>query len=310
MRRQRKYRGKAPYGYQLDGQRTLTPNPSEAKILKLLFVLFVEHRRKGTVARLLNEKNLKTRTGAKWSDMAVGRILADPAYQQIAEETPLEDENLIIISQNLLDQVEDILGGQTKNPKRPGRAPIHLFAGKVECHCGQTMYKPSNSPKYVCKSCHNKMPIEDLEKIYLHELKPFLANSEPLRELIHQWPNLNLEAKHRIIDSTIDRVALKPGNAVEYTFLYSPFPKDVANSQQEEYPTETPPEPESTELKARRQISTRQAAEILGYHPKTLLRRASEWGLAKIHMSARTVFFFEDEIRGLQQDRSYKARNL
>ena len=304
----KKQSGKIPFGYQLNSDGELAVHPTESKALKALFEHFARHRRKGAVARLLNEADYKTRQDAKWSDMAVGRILANTAYGRIAQSGDFPQ----IITLSLWEQVQDILQGQDTHTQRPGRAPKHLFAGKVMCHCGAIMYKPSNTPKYVCKACRNKILIEDLEKIYLQELEPFLEHEESSKNLIEQWPELSQELKHQIIDTTIDGVALKPGNAVEFTFSYAPFPKDVGNSQQWEKPTDSKQAPEhaentgaTTTTKSRQQLSTKDAASRLGYHPKTLLRNAQKWGLTKIYMSQTNVFFFEDEINTLAKSRSY-----
>jgi len=55
----------------------------------------------------------------------------------------------------------------------------------------------------------------------------------------------------------------------------------------------------------RRQISTREAARILSYHPKYLCRNAEKWNLTKIHMSSRSCRFYLDEIEALQKERAW-----
>ena len=68
--------GQAAFGYQWK-DRQLVPDSKEAPIRKLIYDLFLEHQRKKTIARLLNEAGYRTRNGSKWSDTTVGRLLKD-----------------------------------------------------------------------------------------------------------------------------------------------------------------------------------------------------------------------------------------
>ena len=53
------------------------------------------------------------------------------------------------------------------------------------------MYVPSNTPKYVCLECRNKIPITDLEGIFYDELKAFFTNPEAIaRHLQNAAQNL------------------------------------------------------------------------------------------------------------------------
>lgn len=67
----------APFGYQWK-HRQLVPHPEEASVRRPMFELFLEHRPKKTVARVLNERGYRTRKGAKVSDNTVDRLLRDP----------------------------------------------------------------------------------------------------------------------------------------------------------------------------------------------------------------------------------------
>ena len=98
MNRKQPHRGKVPYGYQRCSQNEIVPHTDESKVLTLLFELFIQHRRKGTVARLLNEQDFRTRTNSNWSDMAVGRILVDSNYNQILKSSSSEDDKVIVIA--------------------------------------------------------------------------------------------------------------------------------------------------------------------------------------------------------------------
>jgi len=69
--------GQAPFGYKWDNKR-LIPDPQEAPIRRLIHELFREHKRKKTVARILNDKGHRTRNRAKFTDTTITRLLTDP----------------------------------------------------------------------------------------------------------------------------------------------------------------------------------------------------------------------------------------
>jgi site-specific DNA recombinase len=60
------------------------------------------------------------------------------------------------------------------------------------------MYVRSNSPKYVCRKCHNKIPIVDLESIFQEEMKGFFAKPERIAEHL-QSATKNLSEKETLL---------------------------------------------------------------------------------------------------------------
>jgi len=95
--------------------------------------------------------------------------------------TPVES----IVSEDLWNQCNAILDEQRSKNKRPARKTVHLFSGVAYCACDQKMYVPSNSPKYTCSKCRNKIPLEDLEDVFQHQLKNFFLSPSEINTYLN-----------------------------------------------------------------------------------------------------------------------------
>ena len=191
--------GQAPFGYQWLN-RALVPHPDEAPVYRRMCELFAEHKRKKTVVRLLNEAGFRTRNGSLWSDTSVLRLLQDPTGKgrhrlnytrsrgnrkawDFKPESEWEYVDVeAVVAADLWDRCNAILNEQKGAHKRPARRAVQLFAGIAFCECGQKMYVPSNTPKYVCYKCRNKIPVDDLEAVYVDELKGVFLSKSRLEE--------------------------------------------------------------------------------------------------------------------------------
>ena len=78
---------------------------------------------------------------------------------------------------------------------------MHLFAGRAFCACGEKMYPPSNSPKYICRKCKNKIPIVDLDGIFQEQLKQFYVSPTAVAAHLAQSDDV-LRAKAELLEST------------------------------------------------------------------------------------------------------------
>lgn len=206
--------GSSPYGYKWVNKQ-LTLDPAEAPILKRLFELFIEYKRKGAVARILNEAGYRTRTGAQWTDTTVSRVLVQPCAKGTyfynmrrkvgtwRSEEKAEDQwsKLLVtpaISEHLWFQSSRILEEQAKNLAPPGKRPMRLFGGLTVCHCGTKMYVPSGSRKYTCVDCKNKILDEDLEAIFYEEIKGHFESPKKIAEQLRTARQSFAEIEHRI----------------------------------------------------------------------------------------------------------------
>ena len=194
--------GAAPYGYKWENKQ-LVIDENEAPIRKLIYDLFLKHKRKKTVARKMNERGHRTKKGAMFSSATITRLLEDPiakglrrmnyteslgvgkSWKKKPEEEWIFQKVPAIVSEEIWDEVQAILKEQGLKNK-PRKRGVHLFSGIIRCHCGEKMYMLSNSPKYTCKACRNKIPADDIEDIYHLKLRSFLlSESEIENQLSH-----------------------------------------------------------------------------------------------------------------------------
>ncbi len=224
--------GQAPFGF-IWKEKKLVPELSEAPVSKLIYELFLEQKRKKTVAKILNERGYRTRKGDRFSDTTIKRLLRDPTAKGLHRLNytkslgdnkkwvlkPKEDWVFMkvepIVSEDLWDQCNAILDDQEKKNQRPARKAAHLFTGFAICTCGNKMYVPSNSPKYICYKCRNKISTEDLEEVFHYQLKTFFFTPTEIVDylntadrIIKEKENLvrALEEEKKKVEREMDKV--------------------------------------------------------------------------------------------------------
>lgn len=209
--------GQAPFGYMWEGKE-LKPDPNEAPVRKLIYEMFVEHRRKKTIAKLMNEKGYRTRNGSKFSDTTIDRLLRDPTAKGIRranytkstgqgkkwelkpEEEWVEIPVEPIVSVDLWERCNQILDEQRASRKKPTKKTAHLFSGFAFCQCGKKMYVPSKYPKYTCYKCGNKIRLDDLEEIFHSQLKNFFLSPKEIEGYLGQADKV-IREKEQLRDS-------------------------------------------------------------------------------------------------------------
>jgi len=103
-----------------------------------------------------------------------------------------------IVSEELWNQCNLILEERTKNGKRPAKRPLHFFTGVTFCACGNKIYVPSNTPKYICYKCRNKIPIVDLEAVFQEQLKDFFLSPKEMTGYL-QEADETIKAKEELL---------------------------------------------------------------------------------------------------------------
>lgn len=216
--------GQAPYGYEWKDKK-LVINQEEVIVRGLMYDLFLEHKRRKTVADILNKKGYRTRNGSMFSDTTVTRLLEDPIAKGIRRANYTEstgnnkqwklknksewvfNEAPAIITEEKWEKVNSILIQQSKERKQPLNKKTHLFTGFVSCSCGTKMFLPSNSPKYTCQNCKNKIPQDDLEEIFRQQLNDYVTDDEHLKLYINNSENYISERENQL--KTLQKEASK-----------------------------------------------------------------------------------------------------
>ncbi|MBI5769815.1 MAG: recombinase family protein [Verrucomicrobia bacterium] len=209
--------GRVAFGYHWkDGK--IQPHPDEAPVRKLIYELFAQHKRKKAVARVLNDRGLRTRDGHKFTDTTVDRLIRDTTAKgqhranftrRVAGNKPWawkpEHDWVInqvdpIVAEALWQQCNDLLDARRARMARPGKRPVHPFAGLVFCHCGKKMYVPSNTPKYVCSACRTKIPVIDLDGLFCDQLKDYLTAPDKISAYL-DGANATLAEKTQLLET-------------------------------------------------------------------------------------------------------------
>ena len=200
---------RTPYGY-VWCNGALVQNPVEAPVRKMIYELLVQLRRKKAVARALNEAGYRTRDGAEWSDTTIERLIRDPTPMGWCRSNATASVQVQpIVSEQLWKECNDFLDSNDLGRRR-GRRAIHLFAGFALCHCGKRMYVRTHSHDYRCSTCGNRIPTDDLEAIFLEQIKdyPPLATGGQPQELHRCWPSLKAVEKRRVIEGLVERIVV------------------------------------------------------------------------------------------------------
>ena len=153
--------GKVPYGYSYDKEgKTFSIAEDEAKIVRLIYSLYESEKSIVRVARIMNERGLKSRAGSDWSPTTVHTILSSPFYSGTYrynyrnesnrkrfrekgkdEWVLVENHHPAIVSPERQAAVGVILESKRYNKNATyQRKNVHVFAGLPTCGCcGSTM---------------------------------------------------------------------------------------------------------------------------------------------------------------------------
>jgi len=215
--------GQPSLGYKWEGKEVVI-DEQFAPVRKLVYELFLKHKRKKTVARVLNDQGYRTRgsknvPGKMFTDTTISRLLRDPMAkgERIANRTdsmggkknytlkPTSEWVITqcpaIISEDLWNECNTILDQIEKKRKRVGPQTKTLLAGYVECqtcHKKMYVYHQTNNPAYTCSKCKTRIPSADLDDIFKDQLKAFLLTDTSVSEYLQKL-DLQLQEKQKLL---------------------------------------------------------------------------------------------------------------
>lgn len=200
-----------PYGYLIredKHSRTLTPNPEQADIVRMIFDMYTNQVMGcGNIAYELNRMGYKSYTGISWTSNAVINILKNPVYsgkitwkkKQIKKsitsgkkkDTKTRPKSEWIISDGkhdplvdiqIFNKTQEIIDSKYHIPYQLINGPRNPLAGIIICKiCGSKMvYRPygDKDPHVICpKKCGNKSSkFKYIEEKLLQELKDWFES--------------------------------------------------------------------------------------------------------------------------------------
>jgi len=210
--------GAASYGFRWQGKE-LVIDEKEAPVRKLIYELFIKYKRKKTTASELNTLGYRTRNGSKFSDTTIERLIRDSTAKGIrranytrstgeGKKWIIKDEKewiLIpcpaLVPENIWNECNQVLDVQYKKRNKSGPRAVHLLSGYVSCHCGKKMYVYHEAPTYSCKTCKNKIAVEDIDEIYHTQLKSFLLTDMDMETYLKQSDDLIQEKQSLLVSS-------------------------------------------------------------------------------------------------------------
>ena len=144
--------GKPPFGYRVGADKKLEIVPQEAATVVLIYQLYLqENMGFRLIARYLNEREITTRRGGRWSIVGIRDILRNRAYLGTYARFGIRvpESHAAIIPTHVFSQVQEKLRAKPK-PQGYGQRSHFLLSGLVYCgSCGNRMIGGSRRESWI-----------------------------------------------------------------------------------------------------------------------------------------------------------------
>lgn len=191
-----------------------------APLRKLIFSLFIEHRRYSIVAKILTDKGYVTPKGKDvWSDVTIKRLLKNTDAKGILRSNfrgkPTEDNPTgikpssewiytkipTLVSEEIWESANAIIKEQESKSKqtKPLNQRVHLFTGVLFDSNGHKLSLTTKTGKYTCVPCRLRIHKDDLEDVFKTRIKQFIISDEEQAEY-SQSSNTEIQLKRDEIE--------------------------------------------------------------------------------------------------------------
>lgn len=201
--------GKLPLGYKANETKKYIIDEDTAPIVQMIFELYSKGQTAPEIAKILNEKGLRTRSGHLFKANSLLTILRNERYTGVYIMGDYRVEGGIpqIISRELFEQVKDLMAKNRRAPANKWTRADYILTDKLFCgHCGAPMVgecgTSQNGNRYNYYKCtHRKrggdcskkpVPKEWLEDFVLNAVAKMLYDDELMTRIAHNtWKFYN-----------------------------------------------------------------------------------------------------------------------
>lgn len=276
--------GIAPFGYRWQSGQLIV-DESEAQVRKLIYELFLKHKRKRVVANLLNDLGYLTRNGSQFSDTTIDRLIRDTTAKGIRIENGQSIYVDPIVSEQLWEKANNFLGQKQTRP------PVHLFVGLILCECGGPM-NVNNLQNYVCSNCRRRIKGRDIEEIFLTQLVKLevLNTDHSVGEI---WQTLTPKEKRILIENVLSKITIgRTGIHMEFAVPAHSFktPTSLQQNTELDKTQDSPQFAETVPALNEPMMNEAEAAHFLGISKMTLLRRRNAGEIGFYRLGFRILY--------------------
>ncbi len=159
--------GTIPLGYRKGADGRFELVEAEAEIVREIYNSFASGMTYMEIARSLNARGIRTKTGKEWGKNSFHTLLTNESYTGVYHYGGVRIEGGVpaIIDKELFEEVGKKMAARKISPARPGgRNADYMLTGKLKCgHCGSNMIGHCGTSKtgavhyyYKCQGRHAK----------------------------------------------------------------------------------------------------------------------------------------------------------